>query len=214
MGRFIEDRFEAEFIVEQPLEQVWEKLQEQNDTEAAWLSAFPRFPGFATTGEVIAVDAPYSVRVHKSSEPCKGSDIAVSLESVDNGTRVLVVQSGFPVWVKDALESFEIGGNQIIADLVLFLERGVEVSRHSMPWAFAGITTREVGTGLEVATVMPGCFGERAGLQSGDLLMTLNGAPLFTQLCLQAMLRVFKGGDEIEATWVRGSELQSGSGLL
>ena len=81
MGRFIEDRFEAEFIVEQPLEQVWEKLQEQNETEVAWLSAWPRFPGFATTGEVVEEDAPRRVRVHKDSEPCKGSEIAVSLES-------------------------------------------------------------------------------------------------------------------------------------
>lgn len=214
MGRFNEDRFEAEFVLEQPLEQVWARLQEQNAAEPAWLSAWPRFPDSATTGEVIEVDAPVSVRVHKHSEPCKGTEIAVTLESVDNGTRVLVVQSGFPAWVKSSLESFTIGGNQIIADFILFLERGVEISRHSMPWGFAGLTTREVGTGLEVDTVMPGCYAEKAGLQPGDLLMTLNGAPLFTQLCLQAMLRVFKSGDEIEATWVRGRELQRGSSVL
>jgi len=214
MGRFVDDRFEAEFTVEQPVEQVWTRLEQQNETEPAWLSAWPRFPGAATTGEVIEVDPPRTVRVHKSSEPCKGSEIAVSLESVDNGTRVLVVQSGFPAWVKEALESFTIGGNQIVADLVLYLERGVEISRHSMPWAFAGLSTREVGTGLEVATVIPGCYAEKAGLQPGDLLMSLNGAPLFTQLCLQAMLRVFKAGDEVEATWVRGDELQRGSSAL
>ncbi len=214
MGRFIEDRFEAEFVVAKTPEEVWESLEKHNDTEAAWLSAWPRLPGFDKTGEIIEVEAPRLVRVRKDSEPCKGSEIAVSLESVDNGTRILVVQSGFPSWVKEALESFTIGGNQIIADFVLYLERGVEVSRHSMPWAFAGLTTSEVATGLEVNTVIPDFFAAKAGLQSGDLLMTLGGAPVFSQLCLQAMLRIFKSGEELEATWVRDCELQRGSGVL
>jgi len=214
MGRFIEDRFEAEFVVAKPLEKVWESLEKRNDTEAAWLSAWPRMPGFEKTGEIIEVEAPRFVRVRKDSEPCKGSEIAVTLESVDNGTRILVVQSGFPAWVKEALESFTIDGNQIIADFVLYLERGIEVSRHSMPWAFAGFTTNEVATGLEVDSVIPGFFAAKAGLQSGDLLMTLGGAPVFSQMCLQAMLRVFTSGEQLEATWVRGRELQRGSGVL
>lgn len=213
MGRFVEDRFEAEFVIEEPLEQVWAALERQKDGQPVWLSAWPRF-GSPTTGEVVEVDAPRLVRVHKHSEPCKDSEIAVTLESVDNGTRVLVVQSGFPAWVKDALESFTIGGNQIIADLTLYLTRGVEMSRHSMPWAFPGFTAHEVPTGLEVDAVLPGSFAEKAGLRSGDLLLTLAGAPVFTQLGLQAMLRVLAAGAEIEAVWVRGRELQQGTGTL
>lgn len=214
MGKFTDDRFEAEFVVDQTREEVWNQLEKTNEREPAWLSAFPRFPDSPTTGEIIEKEAPHRIRAHKHSEPCKGTEIAITLESVNNGTRVLVVQSGFPAWVKDSLESFTIGGNQIIADLVLFVERGVEGSRHGMPWAFPGLTTKEVGTGLEIDTVMPGCFAEKAGLQPGDLLMTLNGAPVFTQLCLQAMMRVFKSGDQVDATWVRGRELQRGSGVL
>ena len=138
----------------------------------------------------------------------------MTLESVDNGTRILVVQSGFPAWVKESLESFSIGGDQIIADLILFLERGVEISRHSMPWAFIGCTAREVATGLEVTAVMPGFSAERIGLVCGDLLMTLGGAPVFTQLCLQAICRVLRPGEEIHATWVRGDEIQAGSTII
>lgn len=214
MGRFIDDRYEAEFVVDKSQEEVWQALQVENEVEPVWLSAFPRMPGFDTTGTVIEVDPPRLARATKESEPCKDTEIAITLESVDNGTKVIVVQSGFPAYVKDALESFTIGGNQIINDLALYLQRGVSMSRHSLPWAFAGFTTREVDTGLEVAAVMPGFFGEKVGLEEGDLLMTLGEAPVFTQLDLQAMLRVFKAGDELAATWVRGSELQQGQAQL
>ena len=214
MGRFIEDRFEAEFVIAKPLQAVWQSFEKHNDTEAAWLSAWPRMGDAEITGEIIDVQVPHRVRVHKSSEPCKGSEIAVTLESVDNGTRVMVVQSGFPAWVKLSLESFTIGGNQIIADLALYLSRGIEISRHSMPWAFAGFTTNVVETGVEIASVMPGSFAERVGLEPGDLLMTLGDAPVFTQQCVQTMLRVFKAGQDLETSWVRGRELQRGSSVL
>lgn len=125
-----------------------------------------------------------------------------------------VVQSGFPAWARASLESFTIGGNQIIADLLLYLDRGVLVARHSMPWAFAGFSAKEVGTGLEITAAFPGCFAEKAGLQEGDLLLTLNGAPVFTHEGLQGMLRVLEQGREIEATWVRGRELQRGTAPL
>ncbi len=214
MGKFIDDRYEAEFTVQQSVAEVWATLQKRNERELAWLSAFPRMPPAETTGEVIASEPPHYVRVRKHSEPCKDTDIAVSLTEVDNGTRVLVVQSGFPAWVKESLETFTIGGDQIVNDLILYLERGVEISRHSMPWAFAGFAAQEVGTGLEVSSVIPGTFAANVGLQSGDLLMTLAGAPVYTQVGLQAMLRLLKHGEETEASWVRGRALQTGSSAL
>lgn len=214
MGRFIEDRFEAELVVEQPREEVWRSLERESDGQPLWLLAWPRFPGFETTARVIEVEAPRRVRAVKESEPCKGTEIAVMLEAVESGTKVLVVQSGFPAFVKDALESFEIGGSQIVADLALYLERGVTLSRHSRPWAFAGFTTREVAGGLEVVAAMPGSFGDRVGLEPGDLLVSLGGAPVFTQIGLQAMLRVFPSGQDLEAEWVRGREVQNRTAVL
>ncbi len=160
------------------------------------------------------VEVPRRVRVHKDSEPCKDSEITLTLAPVNGSTRVVVVQSNLPDWVKSSVETFVIGGDQITADLILYLERGVQASRHSMPWAFAGVIAREVGTGLEVSAAIPGCFAERVGLQAGDLLITLGGAPLFTQLCLQTALRLLKAGDEIECSWVRGTEMQHGSDVL
>ncbi len=209
MGRFIDDRYEAEFVLEQPVEQVWGSLAKQKKSDASW-----GLPGWGTTGSVIEVEAGVRLRVTKDTEPCKDTEIAVSLESVANGTKVLVVQSGFPVWVKSSLESFTIGGDQIIADLLLYLDRGVVLSRHSMPWAFAGFSAREVGAGLEITAAFPGSYAENVGLAPGDLLLTLGGAPVFTHLGLQAVLRVLQQGQETEATWVRGREMQRATASL
>ena len=52
MARFKDDRFEAEFIVDQPREVVWESLQKSGPVEPAFLSAWPRMPGFDKTGTV------------------------------------------------------------------------------------------------------------------------------------------------------------------
>ena len=112
--------------------------------------------------------------------------------------------------MKASLKSFTIGGDQIIADLLLCLDRGVLVARHSMPWAFAGFNAKEVGTGLEITAAFPDCFAEKVGLHEGHLLLPLHGALVFTRQGPQGMLRVLEQGREVEATWVRRRELQPG----
>lgn len=209
MSGFVNDRFEAELEVEQSPEQVWQSLAVLKKEDGRWF-----MPGWESPATELEAVEPRLLRVNKDIEPCKDTEIAIELESTEKGTRVLVVQSGFPAWVKHSLESFTIGGNQIVADLLLYLERGVQAGRHWMPWAFGGFTVREVETGLEVVAPVPGCFGERVGLEPGDLLISLGGAPLFSHLELQALLRVFRTGQELEATWVRGRELQRGTAVL
>ena len=214
MGKFIEDSYIAEFVVADDIRTVWNRLQEQGAEEARWLSAFPRFPGFDATANVIETIEPELVRAEKVSEPCRGTEIAITLESVETGTRVLVVQSGFPAYVKNALESFRIGGDQIIADLALFLSRGVCLSRHNRAWGTAGVMVRDVETGIEVVAASPGTWGERVGLTGGDLLVALNGAPIFNQYEFSAMQRVLGQGTSLEAQWVRGAEVMTSTADL
>ena len=37
MGKFVKDRYRAEFIIEQPVEQVWASLEEEDDGQPQWL---------------------------------------------------------------------------------------------------------------------------------------------------------------------------------
>jgi uncharacterized protein YndB with AHSA1/START domain len=205
----MEDRFEATFVVELPIDAVWEALARGEQPDGRfWL------PGFEAPGERLEVEPARLLRVRKAAEPCAGTEIAIQLEASGSGTRVHVVQSGFPAAMRAARELFQIGWSQIVADLILYLERGVSARRHVSPWAHPGCGVREVPTGLEVTAVLPGGFAAQAGLLPGDRLLYLGGAPVFSQLELQALLRVFRRGDELEASFVRGRELRSGSGVL
>jgi hypothetical protein len=210
MGQYINDGYEAEVVINQPLEQVWKTLQRKEGPELAWLQVWPRFAGFDKTATVIEVEDRRRIRVRKDSEPCRGSEILIDLTDETDTTRIRVIQSSLPDWVKLAIDTFVLGGDQIVADLVLLLERDVLVCRHSMRWIVSGFTAREVDSGLEVTSVMDGSFADKVGLEGGDLLLTFGGAPVFTQHGLQTLLRVFKTGDEVELTWVRGYDLQRG----
>jgi len=169
------------------------------------------FPGFKSRGVVEQVsDGGLEVRVRKTSEPCKDSLIVVSLVAVENVTRIRVEQAEVPAWVLQAIDIFVLGGDQIFADFMLFIERGVQQCRHSLPWAFPGLVVAEVATELEVVDVMPGMWASRVGLSSGDLLLTVGGAPVFTQHCLLALMWVLPAGAETAATWVRDDKLLEG----
>jgi hypothetical protein len=213
MGRFIEDRYEAEFLIRASQGDIWGALERTEQGQPLWLTAFPNL-GDGPTGELLEMEAPHRVRVRKVSEPCRDTEIAVVVEAEDNGCRVRVVQSGFPAFVKQALDMFTYGGDQIVADLALYLERGVVRCRHAMPWAFSGLVTRGAPSGLEVATVMPGSYAERVGLAPGDLLLTLGAAPVFDHAGLQTLMRVFPAGTSLRAEWVRGREECSGTAAL
>lgn len=214
MGRFNVDRYEAGFVVDERPEEVWTRLEVVEGGQPLWLSAWPRMPGFETTGEVVDAQAPERIRALKHSEPCRDSEIMLTLTPHSGGTEIKVEQANLPAWVQGAVDVFVLGGDQITADLALYLTRGVVVCRHAMRWAFSGVMVREVETGLEVTDVMPGCYGERVGLEPGDLLLTVAGAPVFTQACLQALMRVLETGAETDCTFVRGSEIREASGVL
>ena len=215
MGCFVDDHYEANVIVQRSPEEVWSSLEKQENGELAWLSAWPRMPGDESAGTVLSVEPLQCIRVHKDSEPCKDTEIILTLVPGENGTtRVQVIQKNLPPWVMASIDAFVLGGDQIVADLVLFLERDVLVYRHAMNWSFLGIVAREVTAGLEVTALVPGTYGNRVGMEVADLIIALGGAPVFTQQCLQAVSRVFKSGDEIEATWLRGQALQHGKAAI
>jgi len=201
------DRFETTFTISVPPDVVWKRLDERDD-EGRW-----RIPAFEGVGEQLEVVPGERLRARKITEPCAGSEIVVVLEHEASGTKVTIAQSGFPAWFASAADAFAIGWRHIVADLALYLERGVRGGRHTRPWAMLGCSMHETVSGLEVDDVMPGTLAARIGVQPGDVVLAVGGAPIVTRSELETVMRI-AGGAEVEVEWVHGDDKLAASGVL
>jgi hypothetical protein len=211
----MEDRFVATFTVEMVPEEVWRLLHqasplsgEESAAGRLWL------PGFEGQATVLEAEPFWRLRLRKDHHPCAGSEIIVTLESAGSGARVTVVQSGFGALFDVALDALQIGWSHIVADLALYLRRGVAGGRHTIPWALFGCTFNNSDEGLQVAAVFPGSYAARAGIEPGDILLSAGGAPIVERRELETVMRIVLAGELMEARWVRGREIHSATPRL
>ncbi|MGI9602282.1 MAG: PDZ domain-containing protein [Acidimicrobiales bacterium] len=196
--------FEATFEVSGSPASHWEALRALQDgqPDGTWY-----LPGFESTGSEIDVEPGRSLRLRKDSMPCEGTTIAVTFTDSATGTRITVVQSGFDAaFLDQAGDAFWMVAEHIAADFELFFRFGVQGGRHARPWAWAGWQTETSGVGLEITEVHDGTYASRAGIEPGDVVLTLAGAPLLTERDLATVLRVVSPGSEIDVTWARGDQ--------
>ena len=215
------DDFEATFVVDLAPAEVWEALTRRtvegdpgSEGEVHYvLAGFPSFaalphPGASCT--LIELEAERLLRVKKDHHPCQGTEIAVTLEQAATGTRVKVVQSGFGPFLDIVGRATVFGhGHQMMADLRLYIERGLTVP--GTVWgANLGAVTSQTPVGLEIGRVDEGGFAETAGLRSGDLLLTLRGIRLHDIQQLFTVLALTEIGTSADVSWARGREAMSG----
>ena len=201
------DRFETTFSVSASPDVVWKRL-DQRDEAGHWL-----LPAFEAPGDELDVEPGSRLHVRKVTEPCAGSEILIVLEHEGSGTKVTVAQSGFPAWFAFAADAFAIGWRHIVADLALYLDRGVRGERHARSWATLGCSLRETMPGLEVVEVMAGSPAEKLGLVPGDVVLTVGTAPIVTRAELETMMRI-SAGAEIEVEWAHGDERVAATAAL
>ena len=219
----MEDGFKATFIVELETSEVWETLAnrraERGSADDEIHYVLPGFPSFVpqkmtgASGSLIEIEAGRLLKVRKDDEPCAGTEIAVTLERVDTGTRVTIVQSGFGPWLKALHDTIHAHWTQIVSDFRLYIERGLSVP--GTKWGVnLGAQTRETPTGLEIVGVDSGGFGESAGLHPGDLLLTVRGLRVHDTKQLWTILALTEQGSSAEITWARARERMSGKGTF
>lgn len=200
------DGFEATFRMSLPREAVWERLTgadtgADSDTRI-WLA------GFDSTVSVVEAHAPGHLRATKDDEPCSGTDIVVTLEDDETGTRIHVVQSRFGDWLSTDYDTMAIGWRYIVADLQLYLATGVHAQRHLQPWGDLGAETTALDGGIRVTKVQTDGLAHELGLTDGDLLVSLAGAPVASLDDLATVLRVLRPRTAAPiAEWVRGQVL-------
>jgi len=205
--RYREDGFEATFVVTTPRADAWKRLEALHDDEW-WI------PGVEGPAAELEVVPERLLRARKTLEPCKDTEIVITFEDADTGTRITFVQTGFGSGFTQARPWLEAGWWAIRADLYAFFEHGVQLARHARPWASIGCGVAETPGGLLVSHVADGGFAAQAGLQDGDLIVTLSGSPIVSVRELSAVSRAFKPGDAMRVTYLRNGERLRGTGTL
>jgi Activator of Hsp90 ATPase homolog 1-like protein/PDZ domain len=199
------DRFQASFRLRIDRATAWHRLTaaDAGPDEAAhlWL------PGFDSHVTVVEATAPDHLRATKDDEPCAGTDIVVTLEDVDTGTRVHVTQSRFGDWLPARYEIMSVGWRYIVADLQTYLATGVHARRHLRPWGDLGAEVTAIDGGVGIDRVREGTLAHRLGLADGDLLVSLGGAPVASLDDLLTVLRVLDATAPPDAEWIRSGAL-------
>ena len=189
------DRFEATFVLTVDRSTAWSRLVDQPDR---WL------PGFDSAVTVVEQAEAECLHVTKDDEPCAGTEILITLEDAERGTRITVAQWGFGEGLAAAYEVFAVGWRHIVSDLETYLVTGAHARRHLRGWGDLGAGIVAADGGLRIVTVRPASLADRLGLRPDDLLVVLAGAPVSTQDDLVTVLRVIRTlSGEIRAEWVR-----------
>ena len=216
----MKDEFRATFSVTIAPERVWPELARSTDDQGgSAIESAPGtqvwLPGWEMTAEVLKVVPGEQLLLRKDAQPCKGTEILITLEDQAGGTRVTIVQSGFGAFFDAAVNWLAIGWDYIAKDFALYLETGVLAHRHHNAWGLGlGANVRETPAGLLVIDVTSDGIAARAGLCAGDRLLTLAGASIANTRDMAVALRTQRSVKSIDFAWVRGRELCTGSATL
>lgn len=202
-----EDGFEATFVVSTPRDEAWKRLTK--DADGRWW-----IPGVESTADELEVVPESTLRVSKAEEPCKGTEIVITMEDAETGTRITFAQYGFGDGFTSSRPWLESGWWAIRADLFVFFEHGVSPQRHLRPWADLGCGVTESPGGLTVTTVRLGALADQAGVQKGDLLLTIAGSPAVAIRDLSILMRGRRPGTETKLRYLRGTDVLTGVGAL
>ena len=197
-------RFEATFRLRIDRDTAWRRVTENatsDDGEHLWL------PGFDSRATIVDANPPGRLHATKDDEPCAGTDIVVTLEDDEIGVRIHVVQSRFGAWLPEHYEMMSVGWRYIVADLQTYLATGVHARRHLRPWGDLGADATAIDGGIGVDRIREGGLASRLGLDDGDLLVMLAGAPVASLDDLVTVLRVLDTDGVPAAEWIRSGSL-------
>ena len=208
--RHRDDGFETTFVVGIPRAEAWARLEAAEPViegigrarEGQWW--IPGVEGPADPVDVVPGERFEGV---KALQPCKGTTIVVTLEDDESGTRITFVQNGFGPDFPRHRAPLESGWWAIQADLYVYFATGVSPGRHLCAWNSIGCEVDETPGGLVVTSVGRSGPAADAGLQPGDLLVTVGGSPVLTKRDLVVLSRQDDPSSLCAIRYLRGSEV-------
>jgi len=219
------DSYERTFSVAVPVERAWRAFTDPEELEIWFVrsldtdgdTAEAETPGGPVGFEVTDVQRHQRLSYRQwAASPDVGIEVTVTFEEVLGGTRITMTHAGFGG--ESILQSDEVrgGADEALADLALYLNHGVRFPRHrdltSTVWL--GARMNRLPAGVELVEVETDGFAHDAGLESGDVLLQLGRAPVFTVQDVAFFLREHDPGDEVDAVWAHDGDLRRGRGRL
>ncbi len=223
-------RLEQTFVVAVPVARAWRAFTdgaERSQWEAPEYEIDPTpggklrwtIPPWPTVrGEVVEVEPERRLVTTEGEGVLDGTTrITVTFESVDTGTRITVVQAGFgtgAAW-QDQLEGHRHGWARAIRDLILYLETGVSCRRFFTMWqSDLGLTAAERPAGVEVTGVAPGGWADEAGVEVGDIVLFVDGEPIYERTDLWPFQTGRRPGERLGVDVARAGQRVPGVGVL
>jgi uncharacterized protein YndB with AHSA1/START domain len=197
--------YERTFVVAAPAARAWLALMDPEQREA-WMGNPHRERFEAGEITIGAVEPLRSLSWSQRYAGLGGSyETTVTFEEVRAGTRMTIVRRGFgnsEAWRHYAQHTAR-GWDELIADLILYLETGVRGGRHFSFSSGLGATMLESGAGVRLTHVVPDGFAAAAGMRAGDLLLRLNGASVVHLTDVAFLGREHAPGKIVEVEYVR-----------
>lgn len=209
-------KYERTFVVAVPLSRAWLAFTDPQEREA-WMGTPPADRLDVGEIKIGAVEPLRQLSWSQSHAGLNGwFENTVTFEETSSGTRITIVRSGFgdsEDWLHYASNTAR-GWDEMIADLVLYLENGVRGGRHFSFRSGLGATMLQSGAGVRITHTVPEGFAANAGMRAGDVLLRLNGAPIVHLADVSVLTREHGPGEVIEAEYARGREVLRGRAAL
>ena len=109
----------------------------------------------------------------------------------------------------DLVRSVTLGWQQALADLVVWLKHGVRANRFGRAMQHLGLYPLDLAEGLVISSLEDDGVAHLAGLRVGDLLLAVDGVPVFTRPELWTCMRRAQPGDRLVVEFVRDGDLAS-----
>ena len=177
--------------------------------------------GWYASGTVETMEKPNKVVLAWSGKDApRATQVVISLEPADEGTRVQVIQSGFgegEQW--DANREFAAGIWEAgLENLESIFDTGADlrITRRPMLGIMGNDFNEEIAASIRVpvtegtrlADVIEGMGAEKAGLQGDDVIVEMDGTSLRSWEDLGPILQRTRAGDTVSVVFYRGAEKQ------
>ena len=220
-------RYERSFTVPFDVERAWAMFVDPAET-SAWLlpvteaddgtlEAHPGgLPSFEITVEQF--DPPEHLQILQTGANIPGvGRMNVEFTAAEGGTHINLERTGYgdPADWRAFGPLDALGWDEALTDLMLYAATGVRAPRHVQDArSTIAATTVQRDFGIELTDVFAGGFADQAGANPGDVLLELDGVPVYRLADVWTITRLRRAGDEVAVTLARSGEVHRGSAPL